>query len=383
MRRLIFLSISLLLMHASALQAQNVRFIEVLTLGDDENASREYLFAAPWLVDVDSNENIYVADAQNVEVKVFDQDGIFLNTIGARGKGPGELQEVTGLIVNDKGNVIVIDRFNQRATWFSRKGQLLESSALLDDQYLDIRNVYLLNDDSFLFNYKVPHQEQGLDPTPELFHVFGKNLESVRTSFGDFDTFYNKKEPFERSLGLRSKINATTDGQDFLYVAPSFYEGIIYRIDLNQIHRVSVKLQGHKPDFPSYKLVEEKSLSIDPNKPYMGMGPFMYATNSAETGRFFAISQNRSYGLFILSDGRLVHFTDLGEGDERTYGIEVFSKEGVFEGYFPIEGYTVTSDNPFVMMPLAVDGKDQFYITDNRSGFYVLRVVKLDFDQVN
>ena len=231
---------------------------------------------------------------------------------------------------------------------------------------------------SFIMNYRSVN-EQELESNPQLFHLLGRDFESVQASFGRMGEFYNLDEPFERSIPGR-KITATTEGQNYMYVAPSFYEGTIYRVDLQEGYQIST-LEGHNPPYPSYVLLDSKKMMsrIDGSKPYEGMGPNIYAF-SAQGESYFAQSQKWSSGLFVLSDGRLAHFTRMGEGDYgRTYGIEVFSNDGTYEGYFPIRGYETSEENPLIMRPLFVDGKDQLYITDNMTGYFVVRVVNLRF----
>lgn len=371
MHTVICLVLCVFLSHSLKAQDQRAFFTELLSLGDDEETGREYLFAGPRLVVVDSESNFYVADAHNVEIKKFNWEGVFQRIIGSRGKGPGELQDVSGMMVDENDNLVIVDRFNQRATLFSNEGGFLKSYPFPEEQYLDVHSAFLLKDGSFILSYKVPHFEKGPDPAPELFHVFEKDFSATSVSFGDFGDFYDTENRFNQALSLINPIHSTTDGQNYVYVSPFFYEGSIYRLDLNEGGLVSSTFEGYNPPFPAYTLLDAK-------KRHSGRNTITF--RHAAYGKYSANTQKWSLGLFILSDGRLVHFSKIGNKEERTYGVEVFSKEGTYQGYFPIEGYVATGADPIVMVPLAVDQMDRFYIADIQKGVPVLRVVKLEFD---
>ena len=92
MYNLIYISIFLLFVQTYRAQGQDVAFTEVLVLGDDETASLEYLFSAPRMAAVDSKENIYIADALDIEIKVFDRSGVYLRPLGLTVEGLGSFK---------------------------------------------------------------------------------------------------------------------------------------------------------------------------------------------------------------------------------------------------------------------------------------------------
>jgi len=72
---------------------KTVSFEAELSIGDEE-ATEAAMLSQPADIAVDSDENIYVADWGDQNIKVFDRDGNYLRTIGAKGSGPGEFQSV-------------------------------------------------------------------------------------------------------------------------------------------------------------------------------------------------------------------------------------------------------------------------------------------------
>jgi hypothetical protein len=57
-----------------------------------EAAEGKYVLSHPYDMAVDAGENLYVVDAGERNLKVFDKNGQFIKTIGRPGQGPGEFQ---------------------------------------------------------------------------------------------------------------------------------------------------------------------------------------------------------------------------------------------------------------------------------------------------
>jgi hypothetical protein len=102
---------------------------QVLELKEDfvlggEAAEGEYVFSHPYAMAVDAGENLYVVDAGERNLKVFDKSGKYARTIGRAGQGPGEFQFPTGVCtVGGSQELVVFDL--QRISVFSFGGAFL------------------------------------------------------------------------------------------------------------------------------------------------------------------------------------------------------------------------------------------------------------------
>lgn len=76
------------------------------------------LFGGIGGVALGSNGEIFVLDNQAAEVRVFDLQGAFLQTLGRQGQGPGELSGAAGLALDREGTVWVMNWGNARYTGF-------------------------------------------------------------------------------------------------------------------------------------------------------------------------------------------------------------------------------------------------------------------------
>jgi hypothetical protein len=71
-----------------------------LILGSESNEN--YLFYRVWDVQTDSQGNIYVLDSGATRIQKYDKKGIYIQTIGRQGQGPGELNRPIFLYLDKK-----------------------------------------------------------------------------------------------------------------------------------------------------------------------------------------------------------------------------------------------------------------------------------------
>ncbi|MBD3413197.1 MAG: 6-bladed beta-propeller [Candidatus Aminicenantes bacterium] len=103
---------------------------EDLSIGGVEK--QEEIFSETVLINVDENENIYIADMKLNNIKVFDPSGGWIRTIGKQGQGPGELNMPTGIQITEDGNLMVEEVMNRRLSFFTPEGKFIKSVSTAD-----------------------------------------------------------------------------------------------------------------------------------------------------------------------------------------------------------------------------------------------------------
>jgi hypothetical protein len=98
-------------------------FDETLRIGvTDENASGERFFQVRSIA-VDDSGRVYVGDG-SATVRVFDAAGKLIRTIGHKGRGPGEFQDVSAIFL--RGDTVeVMDSFLGRISRFDAIGKMV------------------------------------------------------------------------------------------------------------------------------------------------------------------------------------------------------------------------------------------------------------------
>ena len=74
-----------------------------------------------------NNQNVFIVDAGNHRVVVFDLQGKHLFTIGSEGEGVGQFRSPVGIDVGDDGRIYVADKDNHRIQIFGKDGKYQKS----------------------------------------------------------------------------------------------------------------------------------------------------------------------------------------------------------------------------------------------------------------
>ena len=372
---------ALTLMLPSA-QAQELSFtlIEQLVIGNDEDASAEYLFTYPEIVQTDSKGYIYVHDRHRADVRVFDESGQYVTTIGRRGEGPGEMREIVGMHVDARDRLIVADRNSRRFTVFSDLGSRFETKAFADDLW-GVPHPILSLEDSFVLRYVRAYDDpEGKLPyitDTKTLHHYDMALNPTE-AFAELGEIFNLDEPFEKAdSDTRDAFRMATNGIDKIVLVPTVYSGYAYRFTYEGHSWVMEKLKGGPVPTDPYVSVSKKEFESNPELRRSSI--FINGPSGAHRARIF----NWSLGVVILSSGEMVNFTmqtplrgDLGH---RT---ELFNRAGVLLGYGPLRFDDQRLNRSVEIMSeidiLWIDEHDRLYLRRrNRQGFYMLSVAEL------
>ena len=103
-----------------------IKIEEELTIGEAEGRE-EYLFENLWWIVVDDKNRIFISEGagNRAHIKVFNSSGDYLMTIGRRGEGPGEFNQIANIQITPENALMVHDRYTRRLTFFSLDGDYL------------------------------------------------------------------------------------------------------------------------------------------------------------------------------------------------------------------------------------------------------------------
>lgn len=208
-------------------------------------------FNSPTGIAIDSDNNIYIADSGNSQIKKFDSKGNLLFTLGSRGSSTGQFIHPLGVFVNEK-YIYVLDTGNSRIQIFDKKGNFVYSWGAYGDQpgmfHTPVSmssdksgNLFVVDSEQnviqifdSLGNYKdeihpilANGQEIGnygmkaitFDSHNDFYVISTNNKILKYSSIGNFINFYGSNGTEDGRFNQPSAI--VIDANDYLYVADS------------------------------------------------------------------------------------------------------------------------------------------------------------------
>ena len=171
---------------------KRVEFSEDITFGGEDLSGDDALYN-PVRFAVDESGSVFIADAQEWRIKVFDQSGSYLKSIGNRGQGPGEFMHVTALGFTPDGRLLILDVRSRRTSLFTADGEFLESYPWRSRHV----RLFWIDDSSYLSDEYVSGGESIADRRL-LIKEYGFDGEEIR-SWGEFvmEKFFTLSEGWD------------------------------------------------------------------------------------------------------------------------------------------------------------------------------------------
>lgn len=102
--------------------ARGWRLVEVARIGSEAGPDE---FGSVVDVALDAAGRVWVADGQKQQIRVFDENGIYVRSIGRKGGGPGEFANISGMEWAPDGRLWVLDGGNARFVVYDSAGRLV------------------------------------------------------------------------------------------------------------------------------------------------------------------------------------------------------------------------------------------------------------------
>jgi DNA-binding beta-propeller fold protein YncE len=84
-------------------------------------------FLQPHGIGIDSKDNLYVTDAELLNVQRFDSNGNFITKWGSVGEAGGQFAWLESVDTDSRDNVYVVDMDNERVQKFTSDGQFISN----------------------------------------------------------------------------------------------------------------------------------------------------------------------------------------------------------------------------------------------------------------
>lgn len=284
-------------------------FKEEIAVGDSEE--EEEIVAQPGFMAVDDKGTMYVVDMKASNIKVFDNTGRFVRTIGKKGAGPGEFNIPFGIIVTPAKELLVEDMMNRRLSYFSLDGKFIRNEVL--ENSLSTIGVVMDSKGNFMARELVMEQNQ-------LFFELRKYDKDLNPMFVlDKAEFQNPRQGNFNPFGVLAVYIFDQDDEIY-YGDGKVYEIKTYTPKGKLIRRILKK-------YDPIKITKEDEDRILNEIPDMGIG-FKQGTKFPE---YFP-----AYEYFVLDEGgRLIVRTYKKGEKEGEYVLDIFDKEGRYIAQIP------------------------------------------------
>ncbi|MTI86813.1 MAG: 6-bladed beta-propeller [Balneolaceae bacterium] len=323
-----------------------------------ESDDGTYFLTRPASVCTDSEFNIYVSDKMQMQILVFNENGEYLNSIGRRGRGPGEFLDFTAVYC-EEDHLIVLDNLNKRVNKLSYEGELVET-AVMPKEMLWPREIIKL-DEKYLVIYKLPLKGKYND---DLLHVYDGAFSAREQSFAPFKSL-KYTSAFADSRMQIYPGNSILDDRGRVIFVPGIYYGEIFEYVLNNEMRWKLNrtIAGDKE--LSDDAVTSYSNNDNPKVPH--------STSYSRDGKVKGSVNYSTEGIYQLKDGTIVIiYSKLNlngpsnSESELNYHweviVETYSEDLVMQGKSTILKMAIR--NPTTSIFMWKDTKDRFYFIE-------------------
>lgn len=326
---------------------------EVLSIPSKENIDNsDYFFRNIKMVRTDSEGNVYIVDSGNPTVKKYDSTGMFTETIGRRGRGPGEFQEISAFTIDSDDRLIIFDHYSQRLSWKYFKDSDFATSSNRGSVHVEPHSILEHGNKLLVFR----NERESTSGHGNLLHFWNFNADEVVNSaiasegIWDLNQIYG----FANATMMLVDIQLCENGD--LLIAPHAYEGDAWIYKNFPEFDERIRLRGFDPPHPEHRKIQFEDRSTSPYSTVMYSG---------SRGRFVAQKFNKSMGIFEINDW-IIHFIQFYNQNEIEVGVNIFSREGEFLGYNRLPELESGESKLPEVRALWLDHENYLYIADQR-----------------
>lgn len=151
-------------------------FTEELSIGTKEG-DENYMFGNDVIFNTDDKGNFYVTDWDRRRILKFDSEGNYLLTIGKKGQGPGDFQNISKVRFDPDGNLYVVDIVSRKISFFDPKGNFLR---MIKSLVRLSHNLQMNSQGLFVFREgKILEYPDGSDAFVSTYGLYDKNFDLV------------------------------------------------------------------------------------------------------------------------------------------------------------------------------------------------------------
>lgn len=308
--------------------------IEQAVAGTD--GPEDAMFFRPMNAFFDPEGNLYITDAGQHAVLVYDRNGTFLRKIGGEGEGPGELRMPATSFISRAGELVIEDPTNGRRSFYSLEGEFLRSEPL--GMSFSSGNPVMMENGEYarpalgavIMRMSVGGAEPAEEEAPALFEIVGADGQ-VRLKVG------TQKSHENQMIGMlvNRAAMAYVPGGRIVVGFQNINEIHVYDTDTGKLERIIRRRLAFSPKEPEMSM--QRETTTDPNSGMQQLRIMARPDVDPITDSIAVDPQGRIWALTRLTT-RVEGEDKETEGDfEGLNRIEIFSLEGELLATIPLE----------------------------------------------
>ena len=289
---------------------------EELTIGNknDEN----YAFYGGLCLAVDKEENIFVLDRANSRIQNYDRNGHYRMTIGRKGQGPGEFQNLGSAFIDSKNSLYVDQSYS--ISVFDNKGKYIRSIPLETHIYS-----FGITADGNIIATTSTVVATKITEDIVLFDSLGKKLKTIAS-------FPNPRVKLASgvALGARNRV------APYLYFCPLNEKQGVYGFS-SEYKLYIIDSSGNnisiieKDEIPAPLTKKDREDTLDAEIDYFKKNGILLSKK--EIAKTYPFPSHKPFYNSLQTDDRgniYVTRIDLGSGKKNPFSYDLFSINGYF-----------------------------------------------------
>ena len=162
-------------------------------------------------LNVSRDGRIYIPDFGDQTIKIYDEKGTLQKSIGGKGKGPGEFNQLA--VIDLKGDTLVALDINRRISFFNSDGEFL-SSFLVTRPHHNLGIALIPNDTLLLISGLEFNAQFMIEERSKVVHMYTHTGRYIRS----FHEMFSKATKFGELVALNLLSRVCVDGEGRIYV---------------------------------------------------------------------------------------------------------------------------------------------------------------------
>ncbi|NBC02315.1 MAG: 6-bladed beta-propeller [Bacteroidetes bacterium] len=354
-----------------------------------EDQPLEHQLGRPIAVRTDSIGNIYIADKASLEIKVFSKNGVYLRSLGGRGRGPGEFHDINLMEFTERNNFVILDRRLLQFVYITKEGEYLSShpvdiSGQLTQYYPASISFAGSRNIGLFLNGAVPDRSPMFERN--LFHVYENDFQQQKYALFPFKELgMSDRFAWVNFVYYPGSFSISKDRTRMIY-SPGIYTGKLFMFtkDMDGRWIYNRTITGKVPPEKPYIVYEsESAFEMNKHLPltrqlYFSGGPYLGRINYLDAGIHFLDNHQfvQFYADWIEPEKQDLERTE----NQITLFAQVFSQNGevIESGYVA----TLTIDRYYLPQTLVNwrDHNGSFYLLEPGGGNQVPTIRRFSID---